>query len=221
MGHRLDPTPFNRIRQALQPDWVHSARARRVIAAGLVLLAAAAALRAEPGGAHRDAIVATQDLRPGVVITAQDVVVQQRPVDTLPDGALGDIGAAVGATPAGAVRPGEVITDVRVLGPRLTESAAGPDARVVPVQLTSSAILDLIREGDVVDIVAVPAGGPAPDASTTPRIVATDAVVVLVSPEAGGLGGRSDRVVLVALPAAAATAVAAAALGEAVTLTLH
>jgi hypothetical protein len=73
----------------------------------------------------------------------------------------------------------------------------------------------------VVDIVAAPPGGPAPDAPATPRIVATDAVVVLVSPEAGGLGGGTDRVVLVALPVAAATAVAAATLGEAVTLTLH
>ena len=221
MGHRLDPTPLTRIRQALQPDWVHSARARRVIAAGLVILAAAAALRAEPGGAHRDAVIAVQDLNPGVVITARDIVVQRRPVDTLPDGALGDIGAAIGATPAGAVRPGEVITDVRLLGPRLTESAAGPDARLVPVQLAQGAILELIREGDVVDIVAAPPGGPTPDAQATPRIVATDAIVVLVSPDAGGLGGRTDRVVLVALPAAAATAVAAATLGEAVTLTLH
>ncbi|AQA02116.1 flagellar biosynthesis protein FlgA [Mycobacterium sp. MS1601] len=219
MPHSLDPTAFNRLRQALQPDWVHSVRARRGAAAALVILAGVAALRSEPGGAHRDAVIAGRDLSPGVTMTAEDLVVVSRPVDTLPEGALSDAGTAVGATPAGPVRSGEVLTDVRVLGPRLTESAAGPGARVVPVQLAQSAILDVVREGDVVDIVAAPQDGPLTD--VTPRVIAVDAVVVLISPDAEGLGARADRVILVALPAAAAVAVAAATLGEVVTLTLH
>lgn len=217
----LDPTLFTRFRQALQPDWVHSVRARRVAAGALVVLAAAAALRSEPGGAHADAVVAIRDLSPGVVVTADDVRIESRSAATLPDGTLADPTAVVGGAPAGPVRRGEVITDVRLLGTRLTEAASGPDARVVPLQLAQDAILDVLREGDVVDVIAAPPSAPGPDAGPTGRTVATDAVVVLVSPDPGGLAGAGDRVVLVALPAAAATAVAAASLGHTMTLTLH
>ena len=216
-GAGVDPTPITRIRQALQPDWVHSVRTRRIIAALLVLLAAAAALRSDPAGAHRPAVVASRDLDAGTALTAADVRVENRPAATLPDGTQADAGTVVGALPAGPVRRGEVITDLRLLGPHLTEAAAGPGARVVPLQLAQSAMLDVVRHGDVVDIVAAPKS----EAGGNPRIVATDAVVVLISPDSGGIGGSGDRVVLVALPAVAATAVAAATLVHTITLTLH
>ncbi|MET0900677.1 MAG: SAF domain-containing protein [Mycobacterium sp.] len=213
----LDPTLLTRLRQGLQPDWVHSVRARRIAAAALVILAGAAALRSDPAGSHSSAVVAARDLTPGVAVTAGDVRVESRLTATLPDGAAVDVVAVVGDMPAGPVRRGEVLTDVRLLGPRLTESAAGPDARVVPLALTQSAVLDVVREGDVVDIVAA-----APDdADAAPRVIATDAVVVLVSAEPGGIASAGDRVVLVALPVAAANAVAAATLAHAVTLTFH
>lgn len=217
----LDPTPSARIRQALQPDWVHSVRVRRAIAGALVLLAGAAALRSDPGGASSGAVVASRDLSPGVALTAEDVEVENRSSTTLPDGAHEDVRAVVGATPAGPVRRGEVLTDVRLLGSALTEAAAGPDARVVPLQLTQTAILDVVREGDIVDIVAAPRHSAVPDSGAAARIVATDAVVVLVSPDAAGIGTIGDRVVLVALPAEAATAVAAAGLVHSITFTLH
>ena len=67
------------------------------------------------------------------------------------------VDAIVGATLAGPARRGEVLTDVRLLGPRLAESAAGPDARIVPIPLADAALMDLVRPGDVVDIVAAPA----------------------------------------------------------------
>lgn len=213
----LDPTPLTRLRQALQPDWVHSVRARRIAAAALVLLAGAAALRSDPAGAHSAAVVTTRDLTPGVAVTAADVRVENRLTATLPDGSAADVTAVLGALPAGPVRRGEILTDVRLLGTRLTESAAGPNARVVPVELSQSAVLDVVREGDVVDIVAAPQSDP----DAAPRVVATDAVVVLVSAEPGGIAAAGDRVVLVALPVAAANAVAAATLVHAVTLTLH
>jgi len=78
----------------------------------------------------------------------------------------------VGSTLAGPARRGEVLTDVRLLGPRLAQSAAGPDARIVPLHLADSALLDLTRPGDVVDVLA------ASDDDTDPRVVATDAIVV-------------------------------------------
>ena len=213
----LDPTLLTRVREALQPDWVHSVRTRRIAAAALVLLAGVAALRTDPAGAHSAAVVAIRDLTPGVAVTAADVQIENRLTATLPDGTAADVGTVVGAMPAGPVRRGEVLTDVRLLGTRLTKSAAGPDARVVPLELAQSAVLDVVREGDVVDIVAAPHSDP----DAAPRVVATDAVVVLVSAEPGGIAAAGDRVVLVALPVAAANAVAAATLVHAVTLTLH
>ncbi len=112
-----------------------------------------------------------------------------------------------------------MLTDVRVLGPRLAESAAGPDARIVALPLADAALLDLVRPGDVVDVVAAPASA---DAETAARVMATDAVVVLVSEKENGVSARGgNRVVLVALPAVAARTVAGAALVQAVTLTLH
>ncbi|MGB3482477.1 MAG: SAF domain-containing protein [Mycobacterium sp.] len=213
----LHPTVLTRIRQALQPDWVHSVRVRRVAAAALVLLAAVAAVRPDPAGAYGSAVVATRDLPPGATLTPEDVRTENRLIETLPEGAHTDVGAVIGTTPAGPVRRGEVLTDVRLFSSALARAAVGPDARVVPLQLAQSAVLDVIREGDVVDIVAAPQS--STDSHAAARVVAADAVVVLVSADPGGLGG--DRVVLVALPVTAATAVAAATLSHAVTLTLH
>ncbi len=52
-------------------------------------------------------------------------------------------------------------------------------------------------------------------------MIATDAVVVLVSEKPKGAGNGSDRVVMVALGAQAANEVAGAALVQTVTLTFH
>ena len=125
------------------------------------------------------------------------------------------VDTVVGSTLAGPARRGEVLTDVRLLGPRLAQLSAGPDARIVPLHLSDTALLDLVRPGDVVDVLA------AADDDVDPRVVATDAVVVLVSEKQKGPGAGGDRVVLVALPAHAANDVAGATLMQAVTLTFH
>ena len=51
-----------------------------------------------------------------------------------------------------------MLTDVRLLGSRLAESTAGPGARIVPLHLADSALIDLVRVGDVVDVLTAPAG---------------------------------------------------------------
>ena len=213
----LNPTRVTRLRQALQPDWVHTLRARRLAAAGLVVLAGLAAVRSNPEGDRRPALIAARDLTPGSTLSADDMRLEKRLTATLPDGSQSDPGTVVGATLASPVRRGEILTDVRVLGPRLAATAAGPDARIVPLHLADNAVLDLVRSGDIVDILAAPMA----DSDAEPRLVATDAVVVLVSAKAKGATAANDRVVLVALPAAAANAVAGAALVQTVTLTLH
>ncbi len=136
----------------------------------------------------------------------------------MPDGSHTDVGSVVGATLAGPARRGEVVTDVRLLGPRLAESAAGPDARIVPLPLADASLVDLVRPGDIVDIVAAPASA---DSQGSARLLATDAVVVLASAKEAGPTAGGGRVVLVALPAAAAKTVAGATLVQSITLTLH
>ncbi|MGV1088587.1 MAG: SAF domain-containing protein [Mycobacterium sp.] len=217
MGTGLNPSALERISRALRPDFTRTVRARRIAAGLLVLLAAAAAVRPDPAGAHSLVAVAARDLSPGIALTVQDVRMEQRPTATLPDGTQA-VDQVVGATLAGPARRGEVLTDARVLGSRLAELSAGRDARVVPLHLADSAVLDVIRTGDVVDVL-----GAASGADAHPRLVAANAVVVLVSPD-GPTAARSsgnDRVVLVALPAAAATALAGATLVQSVTLTIH
>jgi Flp pilus assembly protein CpaB len=217
MGDSLNPTLRERISHALRPDFARTLLARRLAAGVLVLLAAAMALRPDPAGAYADVAVATADLRPGVILRTDHVRLQKYPASALPDGALTDVDRLAGATLAGPVRRGEVLTDARVLGPRLAGLNAGPDARVVPLRLSDSAVVDVIRSGDVVDVL----GATETDREAQPRVLAVGAVVVLVSAESTRPGAAGDRVVLVALPRTAATAVAGASLVQQVTLTIH
>ena len=195
--------------------------ARRVAAAGLVVLAGVAALRSDPAGDVAGVVVAAHDLTPGSALTVDDVRIEKRLATTIPDGSQANLGAVVGSTLASPTRRGEVLTDVRLLGSRLAESTAGPGARIVPLRLADSALIDLVRVGDVVDILAAPATDARADSQAVTKVVATDAVVVLVSAKGKVRDADSERVVLVALPARVANAVAGSALGQAVTLTLH
>jgi Flp pilus assembly protein CpaB len=218
MGESLNPTVLSRLVHGVRPDWTRTVAARRVAAGALVVLAAVAALRSDPHGDQTDIVVAARDLSPGVELTAADLRLEKRTATTVPDGSQSSVDEVVGSTLAGPARRGEVLTDVRLLGPRLAQSAAGPDARIVPLHLADSALLDLTRPGDVVDVLAAPNN--TADDSTT-RVVATDAVVVLVSEKQKGPGAGGERVVLVALPAHAANDVAGATLMQTVTLTFH
>jgi Flp pilus assembly protein CpaB len=215
MGESLNPSALSRLIHDRRPDWTRTVAARRAVAAGLVVLAAVAALRSDPHGDQTDIVVAARDLSPGVELTAADVKLEKRLATTVPDGASRTVDTVVGSTLAGPARRGEMLTDVRLLGPRLAQLSAGPDARIVPLHLSDTALLDLVRPGDVVDVLA------AADDDIDPRVVATDAVVVLVSEKQKGPSASGDRVVLVALPAHAANDVAGATLMQAVTLTFH
>ena len=214
----LNPSLPTRISQWLRPDWSRTVLARRVAAGGLVVLAGVSALRPDPANDRAQVVVAARDLGPGAELTADDVRLEKRSTPTIPDGSQSDIDSVVGSTLAGPARRGEVLTDVRLLGRRLAESAAGPDARIVPVHPADAALTDLVRPGDVVDVVAASDSG---NSQSTPRVVATGAIVVLVSAKQKAQAATDDRVVLVALPAASATAVAGAALTQTVTLTLR
>jgi Flp pilus assembly protein CpaB len=216
---------LRRVSTSLRPDWTRTVLARRVAAGGLVVLAGIATLRSNPDGDRADVVVAARDLRPGTALTPDDVRVEKRLAAAVPDGSQANLGAVVGSTLAGPTRRGEVLTDVRLLGSRLAEAAigskAGPGARIVPLHLADSALTDLVRVGDVVDVLAAPATDSQATGQAVSRIVATDAVVVLVSAKQKVQAADGDRVVLVALPARVANTVAGSVLGQTVTFVLH
>lgn len=220
MGDSLDASWLSRIRHGWRPDWSRTARARRIIAGVLVLAAAVSALRPDPSTDLIPVVVAAHDLTPGSELTADDISVTSRTAAAVPDGSIGDTGAVVGAMLTGPTRRGEVITDVRIVGTRLAQAAAGPDARIVPLHLTDAALLDLLRPGDVVDVLAG-ADSALDPSGQRPDLLATDARVVLVSARPKSVADRGDRILLVALPKHTAHAVAGASLLRSITVTLH
>ncbi|MCZ1070670.1 RcpC/CpaB family pilus assembly protein [Rhodococcus sp. A5(2022)] len=215
----LDPTLADRLTALTRPGWARTVAVRRAIAAGLVGVAAVSAVT---GGASDDrtrTVVAARDLRPGRTLSVDDVTVVERDASQLPSGALTDPAEALGHTLAGPVPSGEVLVGVRMLGPRLAAATTGDSAaRVVPVRLADPGVGDLLREGDLVDVLTV-ADASAPSAPEV-RVLATGATVVLAQgTEETNI--RGEKVVLLALPPEPATAVAAASLVSALTVTLH
>jgi Flp pilus assembly protein CpaB len=217
----LNPTLLSRVFTQWRPDWTRTVLARRVAAGGLVVLAGITALRSNPDGDRVDVLVAARDLGSGTALSVDDVRLEKRLATTVPDGSQANLNTVLGSTLASPTRRGEVLTDVRILSSRLAESTAGPGARIVPLHLADSALIDLVRVGDVVDVLAAPASEAQQPAPAVSKVIATDAVVVLVSAKEKRSSSEGDRVVLVALPARVANTVAGSALGQTVTLTLH
>ncbi|OZD11720.1 hypothetical protein CH253_07645 [Rhodococcus sp. 06-156-3C] len=212
---RLDATLLDRL--SARPTWMHAVLLRR-IAAG-VLAACAVALFARDAAAddHVVVIVAARDLTPGVQLTVDDVELREYAPSSVPDGAITDVDDASARTLAGPIRAGEPLTDVRLLSSRLAEAITeSADARVVPVRLGDPGVTELLRSGDVVDVLTVGDGGD----DKSPRILAREAVVVLVSADTPQQRG-SDRVVLIAMSAEDATTVAGASLTSSLAVTLR
>ncbi len=216
-GNQLD----TRLRDRVRAVWhgAHGGRMvvlRRVAAALLLLLAVVLALRPHQGSASATVpvLTTTHDLLPGHVLTPDDVTVRAVPADVAPRGALRDPGAVDGRVLAGAVRSGEILTDVSFTGPALTRLATGGrDYAAVPIQLAQPGVADLIRPGRRVDVIAA-------DGSHHPEILARKAPVLAVRPS-GGTEGEEDRSIIVGLPEAEAAAVASASLTRSVTVTLR
>ncbi|WP_067710453.1 SAF domain-containing protein [Nocardia yamanashiensis] len=200
----------------MRPGWVDAVSVRRIVAVALVVVAGVIAVREDPSERRVEVVVAARELPPGHVVEAGDLRVVDRAADTLPNGVAREAGAVVGATLAGAVTEGEILTDLRVVGTRLAGVAAGDgDGRIVPIRLADKAVAEVLRAGDRVDVVAGEESG-----GRGARLLASDAAVVLVS-GVGSAGRDQERVVLVALDARRAAVVAAASLRSALTVVFH
>ncbi|GAB2644712.1 SAF domain-containing protein [Nocardia goodfellowii] len=199
-----------------RPPWADLLLVRRMLAAALTVLAAVLFLRGDPDTHPVHVVVAERDLPPGRLLEAGDLRSAVYESGSLPTHAVRDTGALLGSTLTGAMRAGEVFTDLRVVSPRLAAVASGAaDARIVPIRLADNAVAEILRAGDRVDVVGTEDGGDRPA-----RTLARDAAVVLVSRPADRRG-QPEPVVLVAMDAAHATAVAAASLRTALTVVFH
>ncbi|MGI5222980.1 SAF domain-containing protein [Nocardia sp. CA-290969] len=201
-----------------RPPWADAVLLRRILAGLCAVAAVVLFLREDPERTRVSVVVAARDLPPGHLLEPADLRLARIPPGVAPAGAAHDPDALTGAVLTAALRPGEVLTDVRTVGPRLAEIATGArDARIVPIRPADTAITEILRAGDRVDVVA--ADTTDPSRATT---LATDAAVVLVSGTPGEpSAGRAERVVLLALDGRRAAAVAAASLSSALTVIFH
>lgn len=174
---------------------------RRVLAAALTAVAVAAGLHAvaAPPPADVSVLVAARDLPAGAVLAPEDLTSADFAPGTEPAGLAPD---AAGRTLAAPLRAGEPVTDVRLVGPALTDGYPGLSA--VPVRLPDAAMAGLLRVGDRVDLVSAdPQGGGA-------AVVATDVPVLAIpaaAPDAGA-SGLTGRLVVVGAPPAQVPAIA-------------
>lgn len=172
-----------------RPPWADGLLARRVLAAVLTAAAVVLMLRGDPDTDRARVVVVARDLPPGHLLTSADLRVVDRESGALPGGAARDPAPLIGATVTGAMSTGEILTDLRVIGPRLAAVAGGaPDARIVPLRLADTAVADILRAGDRVDVIAA---DESDRAARPARTLATDAAVVLISGSPGHR--RHDR----------------------------
>lgn len=213
---RLAPRPHERLAAALRGSgWRRTALLRRALAGLLAGLALVLALIPRERGSP--VVVTVRDVPSGTALAAADLAVASWPTALVPAGAVRAPPDATGRVLLGAARAGEPLTDVRLAGPETTARLTGrKDDAAVPVRLPDPDVARLLAPGSRVDLVS-----PAPDDGLPVVLAADAAVLTVLAAEPDGPGAGRGRLVLVALPRAAAARVAAAALSEQVAVTLR
>lgn len=197
---------------------------RRLLTAGLLAGAMAFALHvlAPPPAPVIGVVVAARDLTAGSELADGGARVVDRPATSVPAGALTAVPArAVLAAP---VRRGEVLTDVRLVGPSALRGL-GPGLVAAPVRVADAEEAALLHVGDVVDVLAArPAIDDTGDTDDTARLVASAVRVLSVpTPDDGPLSvGASDgALLLVATTSPTAARLAASAVTDRLSVVLR
>ena len=198
------PSTRDRLGRALRPVRRAVLRRRRLLAAVLTAVAVASGIHAAaaPPPARVGVPVAARDLPAGVVLSTGDLTEVEFAPGSVPDGVAAD---AAGRTLAAPLRRGEPVTDVRLVGRALADGHA--DLTALPVRLPDAGMVDLLRAGDRIDLLAAdPQGSGA-------RTVATDVLVLAVprATAASDAGTTGGRLVVVGVHPEEVTAVADAA----------
>jgi len=187
-------------------------RRRRLLAVLCTVGAVAAGLRATapPAPPTVDALVAARDLPAGAVLAEDDLMSVALPPDTVPAGVLTDTGDATGAILAAALRAGEPVTDVRLVGPGLANAATGTVA--VPVRLSDAAQVGLLAVGDEIDLLATD-----PEARITETVASGALVLAVPDVKQDAPDAITGRLVVLGIPASTVVEVTAAAVTAFVT----
>ena len=183
---------------------------RRLLTAGLLAGSVAFALHAlappPPPGVR--VVVAARDVAPGATLQPRDVRVVSRPAGSIPQGALRTASQATRRAVVSAVRRGEVLTDVRLVGPASLRGLA-PGLVAAPVRVADAEAVALLAAGDHVDVLAATVDGGA-----EARLVAAGVRVLTVPrPASTGFGaalGDGALLLLATSPPTAARLAAAA-----------
>lgn len=190
--------------QLRAPGHRRSVILRRALALAFLAAALGSALI---NAAHADPYVVTfaREVAPGTTLSADDLELRRFPPDMVPENALRETALAEGQLLAAAAARGEVVTTTRLVGPDLSaallaDAPPGEPFSMVPVPLAEPDIIPLMHHGAQVDVVG-----------QGPRVVAAGGRVVTTGDEG---------TVLVLLRQSEASAVAAASLGEPLTLVL-
>jgi Flp pilus assembly protein CpaB len=153
--------------------------------------------------------VAAHDLGAGTRLGPGDLATVRFAPGTVPAGQIRD---PVGRQLAGPVRRGQPITDAELLGAGLVRDR--PDLVALPVRLPDTAVAELLRAGEEVDVVAVdPQGG-------TAATVAHAALVLALPPppDDAAADGLPGRVVVLGVHAGEVSAVSAAGVARFLTI---
>ncbi|MDP9399122.1 MAG: SAF domain-containing protein, partial [Actinomycetota bacterium] len=113
-------------------------------------------------------LAAARDLAAGAPLAPPDLALVRLPPDAVPAGALHDGAAVTGRVLAGAIRRGEPLTDVRLVGASLL-AGLGRDLVAAPVRIADAGAVRLLQPGDLVDVLAaetaLPTGADDPGAA--------------------------------------------------------
>ena len=162
-------------------------------------------------------VVAAADLPPGTTLDDADLRVVPFPPALRPAGATAVPGALGGRVLAAAVRSGEPLTDVRLVGAGLTALLA-PGQVAAPVRLADLAVTGLVRAGDRVDVLAATEGTQQAERVTTAALVL--AAPAPAAPAPAPVGAAPAGLLLLAVDTATAARLAAASAGATLTVTL-
>jgi pilus assembly protein CpaB len=193
--------------------------ARQLAAAVLAAVALVLALRpaAPETPSRRPALVpvavAASDLPAGSALSAHRLAIARVPPAAVPRGSSRDPTALIGRVLAGGVRAGEPLTDVRLVGPGMTDLLSA-DQVAAPVRLADLAVASLVHAGDRVDVLATP-----PNAAHA-TVEAAAALVLAVGGPSVPAGDAGGGLLVLAVDRATAARLAAAATTATLTVTL-
>ncbi|MFW6772724.1 SAF domain-containing protein [Nocardioides sp. CPCC 205120] len=189
------------------------ARHRRALGAALLGVAVLVGVQAfaTPAPPTTEVVVAARPVAAGAELTRADLTTLAVPADVAPPAAP-SIDELVGRATAGPIAEREPVTETRLAS--VATIAAGAGEVAVPVRLPDPAMADLLRVGDVVDLVATA----AEDGTTT--TVARDVRVSALPRPAEDPAGElvSGRLVVFAAPPGDALDIARAGAQDFLTL---